>query len=88
MQSAPASFRRRTDQTGRAGRAGGRDLLVVAGLFVGQQQSGALGARLGRRQTPLRIQQDGAGVLGENFGDVGLKLGQALVGGPGSQGLS
>ena len=42
---------------------------------------------LGRLQTPLGIEQNGAGVLGENFGDVGLELGQTLVGGPGTQGF-
>ena len=36
--------------------------LVVAGLFVSQQQAGVLGAPLRSRQSPLGIEQDGAGM--------------------------
>ena len=73
-QSAPASFRRRADQCveqiGQAARAG----LVVSGLFIGKQQAGILGAALGGRQSPLRIEQDGAGVRRQNFGDQRLEF--------------
>ena len=55
--------------------------LVVAGLLVGEQQAGVLGAPLGGGQTPLRIEQNGAGVRGEHFGDQRLELFQAGVGG-------
>ena len=53
------------EQIGQAAGAG----LVVAGLFIGEQQAGILGAALGGGQSPLGIEQDGAGVRGENFGD-------------------
>ena len=43
--------------------------LVVSGLLIGEQQAGVLGAALGGGQSPLGIEQDGAGMRGENFGD-------------------
>ncbi len=48
--------------------------LVVSGLFIGQQQAGILGAALGGGQSPLGIEQDGAGVRGENLGDQRLEF--------------
>ena len=48
--------------------------LVVSGLLIRQQQAGVLGAALRRRQPPLRIEQDGAGVWGQDFGDQRLEF--------------
>ena len=53
------------EQVAEAARAG----LVVAGLFIGEQQAGILGAALGGGQSPLGIEQDGAGMRGQDFGD-------------------
>ena len=53
------------EQVGQAAGAG----LVVSSLFIGEQQAGVLGAALGGGQSPLGVEQDGAGVRGENFGD-------------------
>ena len=79
MQSAPASFRRFTDHT--SSRSGSRPGVgrVVAGLLVGQQQAGVFRAALARRQTELGIEQDGAGVLRQHFGDVDLELLEILA---------
>ena len=74
MQSAPASFRRRTDQT--SSRSGSRPgvVRVVAGLLVRQQQAGVLRAALARREAPLGIEQDRAGVRRQHLGDEDLEL--------------
>src|SRR5208282_4942593 len=40
--------------------------VVVAALLVGQQQTGVLGAGAGGLEAVLRVEQDGAGVRGEN----------------------
>ena len=73
MQSAPASFRRRTlpdvEEVGEAAGGGG----VVTGLLVGEQEALAV-AVLGGGQAELGIEQDGRGVFGEDAGDEGLEL--------------
>ncbi len=79
MQSAPASFSRRTDQW--SSRSGSRPVAgrVVAGLLVGQQQAGVLRAPLARGQAPLGIEQDRAGVRRQHFGDERLELLDVVV---------
>src|SRR5207245_3402639 len=47
--------------------------LVITSLFISQQQSRVLRAPLGRRQSPLRIKQDGRGVGAKPFGDQNLE---------------
>src|SRR5262249_50082611 len=58
------------EQVRQAARAG----LVVSGLFIREQQAGILGAALGGGQSPLGIEQDGAGVRRQHFGDQRLEL--------------
>src|SRR5438045_1891338 len=43
-------------------------------LFLGEQQSCLLGASARSRQTPFRIQQDGAGMGCEDFANDGLEF--------------
>ena len=72
MQSAPASFRRRTDQTSRrSGKSAGRGG-VVAGLFVGEQEAGGV-AVLGSGQAVLGVEEDRRGVAGEDARNERLK---------------
>ena len=73
MQSAPASFRRRTLQTSR--RSGRRPgvLGVVARLLVSEQEALAV-AVLGGGKAVLGIEEDGGGMPSQNFGDVDLEL--------------
>ena len=80
MQSAPASFRRRTDQT--SSRSGRRPAVsgVVAGLLVGEQEALAV-AMLRGGQAELGVEQDGGGVLAEDVGDERLELFQIMAGG-------
>ena len=74
MQSAPTSFRRRTDhvveEVGEAAGAG----LVVAGLLVRQEEAGVLRAALARGQSPLGVEQNRAGVRRQHFRDDRLEL--------------
>ena len=51
------------EQVGQAAGAG----LVVAGLLIGEQQAGVLGAALGGGQSPLGVEQDGAGMRRETL---------------------
>ena len=60
-----AAHRPQIQQVAQAPRAG----LVISCLLVSQQQPRILGAPLGRRQPPLRIEQDGAGVRREHLRD-------------------
>ena len=48
--------------------------LVIAGLFIGEQQARVFAAGLGSRQAPLGIEQDGAGVLREHLADNDLEF--------------
>ena len=48
--------------------------LVVSSFFISQQQAGVLGAAFGGGQSPLGIEQNGAGVRRQDFGDECLKL--------------
>ncbi len=84
-QSAPASFSRLADQQiEKVGQASGRQL-VIAGLLVREQQAGAFGAPLRGRQTPLGIEQDGAGMLGEDFAHEDFEFLQLFVAGVGAE---
>ncbi len=38
---------------------------VISSFFVGEQQAGIFGAAFGGGQSPLRVEQDGAGMLGQ-----------------------
>src|ERR1700683_3925911 len=51
-----------------------RTSLVVSRLFICQQQSGILGTPFRRRQSPLRVQKNGAGMRRQNFRDQRLEL--------------
>ena len=53
------------EQIRQASRAG----LVIAGFLVGEQQASILGAPLGGGQAPFGVEQDGAGMGREDFGD-------------------
>ena len=48
--------------------------LIVSGFFVGQQQAGILGAALGGGQSPLGIEENGAGVRCQNFGNENFEF--------------
>ena len=65
---------RRTDQMSQQiGQAAGLSV-VVAAVFVGEQQPGILGARLGGGQAVFGIEQDGAGVRRETLAHGDLEL--------------
>ena len=58
------------EQISQAARTG----LVVAGFLIGEQQAGVLGAALRSGQPPFGVEQDGAGVRGQDFGDQRLEF--------------
>src|SRR5204863_5553018 len=51
-----------------------RPSLVIAGLFIGEQQPGISCATFRRRQPPLRIEQNRACMRRQNFSDEGLEF--------------
>ncbi len=71
-----AAYGHQRQQVGLATRAG----VVIAALFVAEQQAGTFGARFSSRESPLRIEQDGARVRGQNLGDGEFELLHHLVG--------
>ena len=63
------------EEVGQAAGGGG----VVAGLLVGEQKALAV-ALLGGGKAVLGVEQDGGGVLGEDFGDEGLEDFEVVAG--------
>ena len=71
------------EQVSQAARAG----FVITGFLVGEQQPGILGAPFGGGQSPLGIEQNGAGMRRQDFGDCHFEFFQFLVAGVGAEGF-
>ena len=54
--------------------------IVVAAGFISQQQTCVFRTRFGRGQAPLGIEQYGAGMRRQDFGDGGLEFRHHLIG--------